>query len=457
METGALDPKAWQPVLHDSFHPPSVHRLVAREVIPVSPDLHRSFNVSVPDWRWPLWASALDAVAGEATKGKAKSGWWTEKLFGDDWGRPGPPEFGMIQVGPKKSRSAIMDGGAVIAYERGGEKSRLVLSVHPVMMAHRISLVGTDAQREDAERFFRDIDGWIAANNFFKGQKIDPFGEFLELDDVDEADLVLPAALKEDLFRNVAQMIERAPEYARFGIPAKRGIIMAGPPGCGKTLSMRVLAKRLPCSFIWVTPRHLEKLNGLSHVYDFAREIAPSVVLLEDADAFGIDRRLGQFSPVLGELLGILDGVVANKGVVTILSSNFAEVLDSALTRRPGRFDVKLNFNPPAGPEAFEMLRRTIERRKVVLSGDPESLRKAAFALAEQGASGAHVVEVANYASMLAVERGRGKGVRLTLDRQDIEDATKRVLASLGAEADTEKALATEGVLKWGGWPAERR
>lgn len=455
MSEAAFDPKSWQPILHDSFHPPSVHRLVAREVIPAAPDLHRSFNAEVPDWRWPLWVSGLDAVAGMAQKSGAE--WRTERQFGDDWGRPGPPEFGSIQVGPKDTRTALMAGGAVVAYERGGETRRLVLSIHPVMGGRRVSLVGTDAQREDAERLFRDIGDWAVAHNFFKGQKVDPFGGFLELDDVDEADLVLAPGLKEELFRNVAQMIERAPEYARFGIPAKRGIIMAGPPGCGKTLSMRVLAKRLPCSFVWVTPRHLQKLDGLAHVYDFAREIAPSVVLLEDADAFGIDRRLGQFSPVLGELLGILDGVVANKGVITILSSNYAEVLDSALTRRPGRFDVKLHFNPPGGPEAFEMLRRTVERRHVALAGDPESLRKAAFALAEHHASGAHVVEVANYASMLAVERGRGKGARLVLDRQDIEDATKRVLASLGVEAETEKALADEGVLKWGGWTDRRR
>lgn len=450
---GELDPKTWQPVLQDAFHPPSIARKVAKEVLAATTNFHRSYEKRVPGWRWPLWTQGLDAMAGQAQKDAPRGGWWTEKMFGDDWGREGAPRFESVQVGPKEHRQVMSEGGRVIGYEKAGEPHYFVLTVNPVYGGRMIEATAADNQQEDVERFFREITEWSREHNFFKGAKVDPMGKFLDLEDVTEEDLILEPTLKADLFRNVASMIEKAPEYAKYGIPSKRGIIMAGPPGTGKTLSMKVLAKRLDCSFIWVTPRHIEQLDGLSHIYDFAREIAPSVVLLEDADAFGIDRRLGQFNPLLGELLQSLDGLVSNKGVITILSSNFAEVLDSALTQRPGRFDVKLKFNPPQGPQAFELLKRVLEKRNVALHGNPDVLRQSAFALAEHGASGAYIVEAVNLASMYAVERGQG-GERLTLTPDDVARATQETIKALAMGSETEKSVASEGLYKWGAWYA---
>ena len=448
-----LDPKQWQPVLQDAFHPPSTFRKVANEVLGASTNLHRSYEKRVQDWRWALWSQGLDAVAGRTQKDATSGQWWTGKMFGDDWGRESAPSFQTVQVGPKEHRQAMSEGGMVIGYEKSGQPHHLVLTVNSVFGGKVVGVMAVDNQREDVERLFREVAEWSQENNFFKGAKVDPHGKFLDLEDVDEDDLVLEPTLKAELFRNVASMIEKAPEYSKYGIPSKRGIIMAGPPGTGKTLSMRVLAKRLDCSFIWVTPRHIEQLDGLSHIYDFAREIAPSVVLLEDADAFGIDRRLGQFNPLLGELLQSLDGLESNKGVITILSSNFADVLDSALTQRPGRFDVRLEFNPPAGPQAFELFQRTLAKRNVSLRGNPDVIRKSAFALAEHRASGAYIVETINLASIFAVERGQG-GERLSLTEQDITEATQQIIQSLARGAETEKSVASEGIYKWGAWYA---
>lgn len=448
-----LDPKAWQPVLQDAFHPPSASRAVAKAVLGTTVNFHRSYEKSIPNWRWPLWSQGLDAIAGRTQKDATPKQWWTEKLFGDDYGRESPPRFEAIQVGLNKHCQSMSEGGMVIAYEKANEVQHLVLTINPVYGGKMVEVTADESQKEDVERLFHEIAKWSRENNFFKGQTVDPMGKFLDLEDVDEADLILEPALKEALFRNVASMIEKGPEYEKYGIPSKRGIIMAGPPGTGKTLSMKVLAKRLDCSFIWVTPRHIEELDGLSHIYDFAREIAPTVVLLEDADSFSIDRRLGQFNPMLGELLQSLDGLVSNKGVITILSSNYAEVLDSALTQRPGRFDVKLKFNPPQGPQAFELLKRVLEKRNVALQGNPDVLRKSAFAMAECGASGAFIVEAVNLASMFAVERGQG-GERLTLTETDIQEATQQIILSLSMGAETEKSVANEGIFKWGAWYA---
>jgi ATP-dependent 26S proteasome regulatory subunit len=316
-------------------------------------------------------------------------------------------------------------------------------------------VLAKDDQQADVEEFFTDINKWIGENNFYKGQKIDASGKFLNLADVTEDDLILPKDIKRELFRNVSQMVEKYEDYAKFGIPAKRGLILAGPPGNGKTLSCKVLAKQLDCTFIWVTPRHLKDMDGVSHIYEFARELAPSVVLLEDADVFGLDRRLGEFSPMLGELLNNLDGFEENKGVITIMSSNYAEMLDSALTQRPGRFDTKLLVTAPEPEEGHRLILRTLQKRQLVFSGDPGMLRGAANQLAEVRASGAYVVEMVNYASMLAVERGRGGGSRLQIDAADINDSVARIMASLELNDQTEKAVINEGVYKWGSWSQE--
>lgn len=444
--------KNLQEVMTDSYHPERYLTQVARAVLGTDIMHHRTFAKSVPMWRWPLWGVGFDELTS-----KDNPKWRRDRIFGDDWHRQSPPNFAMVQIGPSTERPVLNEGGAVIEYDQGGEKSKFVLDISPMPFAGVVKLrvIASDDQQEKVEEFFADINEWIKENNFYKGQKIDASGKFLNLADVCEDDLILPEDIKRELFRNVSQMVEKYEDYSKFGIPAKRGIILAGPPGNGKTLSCKVLAKMLDCTFIWVTPRHLKEMDGVSHIYEFARELAPTVVLLEDADVFGLDRRLGDFSPMLGELLNNLDGFEENKGVITIMSSNYAEMLDSALTQRPGRFDTKLLITAPATQEAHKLILRTLQKRQLVFAGDPGMLMAAANQLSEVRASGAYVVEMVNYASMLAVERGRGEGSRLQIDATDVQDSVARITASLQRDDHTEKAVIGEGVYKWGGWSRE--
>lgn len=440
----AEDPKQWKPILTDSFHPMNYNEQVATEILGKDVSHHRSYERVIPMLKWPLAGVALE----EVTTAK-DSDWKRERVFGQRFQREAPPELIPVAVGLKKNRTVIGDGCMVIKSKKDGA---FLLAVNRGFNTVRVCAIANEDQREMVERFFGDLDSWIDKNNFYKGQKIDANGKFLDLEDVKEADLILDDDLKRELFRNVKQMVQKYGDYEKFGIPAKRGIIMAGPPGNGKSLSMKVLAKALDCTFIWVTPRNIAEADGFSQIYNFARELAPSVVLLEDADGFGLDRRMAGFNPVLGELLNIMDGFVANKGVITILTSNYAEMLDSALTHRPGRFDVKLQIGPPSAMKAYELINRTFANRKVQFTGADSQIRNAAGILAKEQASGAFIVEAVNYAMMLAVERGRGTGSQLRVDTQDLTDSVARIVAMLGMNSVTDKALKEEGVFKWGGW-----
>lgn len=444
----AEDPKQWLPTLQESFHPVRYIRQAALQFLGPNVNKHRTFEKIVPSLRWPLWGVSFEDMTSGASK------WKQVKVFGEDIHREGPPNLAMVQVGLGKERAVVNEGCAIVQYKgKEGKDETFLINIYRTFRAHVITAVANDDQKERVEEFFSDLNKWIGENNFYKKGKISADGRFLNLSNVEEADLVLPEDIKRDLFRNVKQMIEKWEEYAKYNIPGKRGVIMAGPPGNGKSLALKVLAKLLDCTFIWCTPRHLAEMEGFSEVFNFARELAPTVLMIEDADVFGLDRRLGQFNPILGELLNCMDGFEENKGVVTVLTSNYAEMLDSALTHRPGRFDTKLMIGPPEPAQAFEIIRRTMEKRGVAYMGDPGVLKQSAAQLAGVKASGAYIVEMVTYAQTLAVERGRGAGGKLRVEAKDIQDSVGRVTAMLEIDQSTEKALIEEpGVLKWGGW-----
>lgn len=438
------DPVVLQDILSESFHPTPVMTKMLRKVFGNDPAAYRQYSKSVPQWRWPLWGVALEDMTT-----KENTGWSRDNLFGTG-GRGssgGPPQFGMVEVGLKKERPVIQEGGAIVK----GEKGSLLLAVEPSWQSTRVSVYSLDKDKELAEKFFKDIDEWISKNNFYKGQKINSTGKFLDLSKVDYEDVVLPAKTQKEIFTNVRQMVERMADYEKFGIPSKRGVILAGPPGCGKTLVARILAKNLPCTFIWANVKEIME-NGFEGIYEQARELAPTIVLMEDADGFGIDRRLGGLNPRLSELLGMLDGVEENKGVITLLSSNYAEMLDCALTNRPGRFDLKVYVGPPGPAEAQEIIRRTLDRRNVAFKGNPGVMAVIANTLSSRGASGAHMVDVVNTAMALAVERGRGTGDKLIVEEKDLGDAAVMVGDRIMQADETEKSLVDTGLMKWGQW-----
>lgn len=125
----------------------------------------------------------------------------------------------------------------------------------------------------------------------------------------------------------------------------------------GKTLMGKVLANTIPGTFIWVPFGASYK-----HVYDMARELAPSVVLLEDlASHGGLDRRGHEGSSgQLSVLLNMLDGVEENDKILTLATENYVDHLDVALRNRPGRFDVLLKMDYPEVEQRVDLLQKLL-------------------------------------------------------------------------------------------------
>ena len=158
--------------------------------------------------------------------------------------------------------------------------------------------------------------------------------------------LVLPQPLKDEIQNDFAQFFESRTAYEQYGIPWKRGAIFIGPPGNGKTHTLKALINQLgkPCLYVrsFKSECGTEQEN-MSEVFKRAR-MTPCIVVLEDLDSM-IDNTNRSF------LLNELDGFESNTGVVVLATTNHPDKLDSAILDRPSRFDRKYYFQLPADGE----------------------------------------------------------------------------------------------------------
>ena len=162
-----------------------------------------------------------------------------------------------------------------------------------------------------------------------------------------------------DAIERVREMVElplKRPElFARLGIEAPKGVLIYGPPGCGKTLIARAVATETQAHFIHVNgPEVIHKFYGeseakLREIFEEASRRAPSIIFLDEIDAIAPRRSavVGDVEKrVVAQLLALMDGLVSRGEVVVIGATNVPEMVDPAL-RRPGRFDRELEIGVP--------------------------------------------------------------------------------------------------------------
>jgi hypothetical protein len=166
-------------------------------------------------------------------------------------------------------------------------------------------------------------------------------------------DLVLPAQMARDIRTNVEGFFASPERYAYLGIPHRRGFLLTGPPGCGKTLTLKTLASNTPVKFISVLGTADVDDGMLRHALDLAEGCTPAVVLLED-----LDRMVQARDVSLSHFLNLLDGLKTLNGVLVIATCNEPDKLDPALIHRPSRFDRVWRFDLPKYEQRLELLRR---------------------------------------------------------------------------------------------------
>ncbi|KIM91080.1 hypothetical protein PILCRDRAFT_811596 [Piloderma croceum F 1598] len=170
-------------------------------------------------------------------------------------------------------------------------------------------------------------------------------GLWTEIQKADWKDVVLKDKFKKNLQKDIYGFFASEAVYKELAIPWKRGLIMYGPPGNGKTISIKAVMKS--CDEKGFRPLYVKSFQSykgeegaMADVFDKARQLSPCVVVLEDLDSLINDRNRSFF-------LNQLDGLESNDGLLVIGTTNHFEKLDPGLSMRPSRFDRKYLFDDP--------------------------------------------------------------------------------------------------------------
>jgi len=244
---------------------------------------------------------------------------------------------------------------------------------------------------------------YTEAHNFLRGKKIDPNCSFVRLDHkYTWDDIILSEKLKTDIRQNLSNLIEHRSIYRDNGLKVRRGLIFSGPPGVGKTNLVKILCATIDWTLIWVSPKHLENPRRVSMIMQLAKDLSPSIIVLEDIDLYGSSREMNGNPTVLGELMNQLDGVEGLVDIITIATTNREEVLEKALLDRPGRFDKVIKFGLPEVAERLRML----ELFSSTVGKDKSFTWEELADKPTKGMSGAQIREVISQGVIQAVDDG---------------------------------------------------
>jgi hypothetical protein len=200
---------------------------------------------------------------------------------------------------------------------------------------HALDAYGKSRQKEDARHI-------LVVN-----------GDNIPLTPVSWDDIFLPLGFIENIRSNVTMFFEGGERYRELGIPYRRGLLFAGPPGCGKTLTLKALAYHTAAKFITVLGKSGVDDSDIQRALDVAGNCSPAVVLFED-----LDKLIEAKDVSLSHFLNLLDGLKVLSGVLVIATCNEPEKLDPALLHRPSRFDRIWKFPLPAIEQRLALLRK---------------------------------------------------------------------------------------------------
>lgn len=293
-----------------------------------------------------------------------------------------PPAYEVIRINSKTQDDFLVDGSAF--YDFKGEP--IILDFSPDYWGLNVSVFTSRKNMSLSKEFMSAVHNWVENENPLKDEKMALTGEFLEVDPNDTWETIVLDE-KNLAAGKLAEKLINEKEMDFSG----RGMLLLGVPGTGKTKLARILMTQTKHTFLWVSSKDLTMTpypeDKIALGFKLARQLAPCILCLEDIDNW-----------ISGKIVDMmkteLDGVKKNKGVITIMTTNFPEKLPQALLDRPGRFHDVLHFDVPTKELRKEMLERWV--------GDLDKDLLEDVLVQTEGYSGAYMWELIEYAKAIS-------------------------------------------------------
>lgn len=241
------------------------------------------------------------------------------------------------------------------------------------------------------------------------------------------------AEVKKEIELKIIKPLEHAELYAQYGKKVGGGLLLYGPPGCGKTFIAKATAGQINANFINVSLNDILDMfignseKNLHDIFELARENTPCVMFIDEIDALGAkrsDMRQSAGKNVINQFLAELDGIEANNdGILVIGATNTPWHLDSAF-RRPGRFDRIIFVPPPDDKSKIEILKLKLANKPI------GSIDYKAVIKHSKEFSGADIDALIDIAIEGKLEKAMLSGIPEPIETKDLVEAAKTHKAS---------------------------
>lgn len=365
----------------------------------------------------------------------------TSSIFGGPLGqvRVGPPQYRQVYIDVEEQMRCLEHGLYLIKTNEGGIALNIRRDAYFSPRGLELEIVSNPP--ELAGPFLETIQSMVTQESVYRGKVITFEGahdeyiapsatniRFHHLPKVERDDIVLPEETIRLIERNTVSFFRHSAALKKSGRSLKRGLLLHGKPGTGKTLTAKWLAQSL--DRVTVILLSGEQLALVKDSFALARRLAPALIIMEDADLITEDRE--SFSgkgaqAILHTLLNELDGLAAESEVMLLLTTNRPEVLETALAQRPGRVDQAVEFPLPDSDGRRRLLKLYARGLTIRLDDEDRLIEKTA------GASPAFMKELVRKSALVAAENDSMNGESLLVTDEHFDVALPEMLLGSGA------------------------